>query len=136
MERKKLFKILACLIILIFAADFAAHKFHWYFSIWYFDMLMHFLGGFWISLVLIWLWSGRDSFRKLSANPIFKILSGVLIIGVLWEVFELIVNNTIAQNPFDVLDTASDLFFDLAGGTFSAFYFFKKIALGGENEIQ
>lgn len=136
MDRKKLFKILACLIILIFTADFAAHKFHWYFSVWYFDMLMHFLGGFWVALMLIWIWSGRASFPKLSANPVFKILSGVLIIGILWEIFELMVNNTIAQNPFDILDTLSDIFFDLAGGACSALYFLKRIARDGANKLQ
>jgi hypothetical protein len=94
---------------------------------WWFDMPMHFLGGFFIGLGLIWLLSYKDLNLELSFKLILKIILGVLIIGVLWEVFEILVNNMLAQNPFNTLDTISDIFFDLTGGTFAILYFFKRI---------
>ncbi|KKT01171.1 MAG: hypothetical protein UW07_C0023G0004 [Candidatus Nomurabacteria bacterium GW2011_GWF2_43_8] len=130
MDRKKLFKTLALVIILIFFADFAAHKLHWYSSIWYFDMLMHFLGGFWAGLVLIWLLPARSRFF------VYKILFGILLVGILWEIFQILVNSAIAQNPFDALDSTSDIFFDLAGGALAVLYFSKKIMLSGSNEVE
>jgi hypothetical protein len=122
-DRKRLFKTLARLIVLIFILNYLGSKFHLYVSIWYFDMLMHFLGGLFLGLALIWLLSYKDLSLQLFLKLIFKILLGVLIIGVSWEIFEIIVNNTFAKDLFNTLDTISDIFFDLAGGTFAIFYF-------------
>jgi len=123
MDRKKLLTYLAFLIFFIFAVNYAAMKFYWYFSIWYFDMPMHFLGGFWLGLALIWLFSVKE----LSFKIIFKIILGVFFIGILWELFEISIDKTITQNPFNILDTVSDMCFDLAGGGLSIIYFFKRI---------
>jgi len=123
MDRKKLLTYLAFLIFFIFAVNYAAMKFYWYFSIWYFDMPMHFLGGFWLGLALIWLFSVKE----LSFKIIFKIILGVFFIGIFWELFEVFVDKTIAQNSFNLLDTVSDMCFDLAGGGLSIIYFFKRI---------
>jgi len=96
-------------------------KFHWYLSIWWLDMLMHFLGGFWIGLATIWVFSLKNLFL----NSIFKILLGFLIIGIGWEMFETLIDKSITQNPFNLLDALSDLCFGLSGAVFSIFYFLK-----------
>ena len=118
MDRKNIFKQLAFLILFIFAVNFFANKFYWYYSVRYLDMIMHFLGGFWVGLVFLWLFY----LENLSVRLVFKIILGVLLIGILWEVFEILVNNSIAQNPFNVLDTLSDLLFDLFGGLCAILY--------------
>lgn len=139
-ERKRLFKTLANSIILLFLLNYFAVKFYWYYSIWYFDMPMHFLGGFSTGLVVIWLLSFFNSSFILTSKLIFKIIFGVLLIGILWEVFEILVNNITVQNSFNILDTTSDIFFDLAGGLFAIFYFFfyflKKIIQNTESKLQ
>ena len=94
-------------------------------------MPMHFLGGLWIGLVFIWLfWN-----RKFDLKLIFSILFMVFLIGFLWEIFEIILNYYTTQIPFNALDTLSDLYFDLAGGTFAVLYFQKRIMVSGENEV-
>ncbi len=123
MQKKKLFIRLATLVFFIFLFNYIANSFYWYSSIWYFDMIMHFLGGFWLGLSFLWLFPVKD----ISFLPIFKILLGVLVIGLGWEVYEIIINESIAQNPFNTLDSISDIFFDLAGGFLSIVYFFKRI---------
>jgi hypothetical protein len=133
MDRKKLFKNLAFLIFLIFFADFIAHKLYWYSSVWYFDMLMHFFGGLWLGLFLIWFFYADFS---PTLRKFLKIIIGVLLIGILWEVFEILVNQVAAQNSLNFLDIVSDLFFDLAGGIFALFYFIKKDRQTGESNIQ
>jgi hypothetical protein len=125
-DRKKLFKTLAYLIVLIFLVNFVAVRLYWYNSIWYFDMLMHFLGGFWLGLAVIWLLAYKNLSLELSWKLVFKIILSVFFIGLFWEFYEIVVNNIFAQMPFNILDTLSDIFFDLAGGAFSVFYFFKK----------
>ena len=118
MDRRKLIKTLIYLIFLIFLVNFFANKFYWYSSIWYFDMIMHFLGGFWVGLAYFYIFL----LQNMSSRLIFKILFSVLIIGVGWEVYEILVNDILAQNPFNYIDTVSDLFFDLFGGLCAILY--------------
>ncbi len=86
-------------------------------------MPMHFLGGLWLGLALIWVFPAQ----KISFNFILKVIFGVLFIGASWEVFEILVNNLTIQNSFNELDTVSDICFDLAGGFFALFYSIKRI---------
>ncbi len=106
-------------------------RFYWYFSIWWSDMPMHILGGFWLGLVFIYFLKIKD----LSFSTILKIILGALVIGLLWEVFEILVDKTIIQNPFNTLDTLSDICFDLAGAGIAIFYFAKRIMLPENFEL-
>ena len=94
-------------------------------------MPMHFLGGIWLGLASIYLFSFKDD----SLKSIFRILFIVLFIGVGWEVFEILVSIFITHNPLIFLDTFSDIFFDFAGGAFAILYFFKKIMSIKENTV-
>ncbi len=136
MDTKILFKRLAYLIAFIFIANFIANKFHWYYTIWWFDMLMHFTGGVWLGLVLIWFLNKRGSSLYLDFALIGKVIAWVLLIGLLWEVFEFYFINYVAGNGFDKLDTLSDLLFDLSGGFLVALYFSHKDAIGGANKVE
>ncbi|MFA6524530.1 MAG: hypothetical protein WC264_01650 [Candidatus Paceibacterota bacterium] len=122
-DRKKLLIRSASLIIFIFVINYIAMKFYWYYSIWYFDMPMHFLCGFWVGLACIYIFS----LKEFNFQFILKVLICVFLIGFFWEIFEILVNKSITQNPFNILDTLSDMFFDLAGGGVSIIYFFKRI---------
>src|SRR3989344_5487931 len=102
MDRKKLIKHLVFLMFFIFIADILAQKLHWYFSIWWFSIK---------DLPIFQL-----SFEKIDFKLILKVLLFVLFFGILWELFEVFVHNYIAQDPFNILDTTSDIFFDLSGG--------------------
>lgn len=136
MDRKKFFKKVATLVILISLLNYVAVKLYWYSSIWYFDIIMHFLGGFWLGIFLIWLFSFRNpSLGFYLGEPngikvwidwklIAKIVFAVLFIGIIWEFYEIVVNDNFAQQPFNTLDTLSDVFFDLAGGISALFYLF------------
>jgi hypothetical protein len=88
-------------------------------------MFMHFLGGFWAGLIILYF----SFHQELNLKFILKILLSVFLAGFLWEMFEILVDKTISQNPFNVLDTLSDLFFDLGGGGASIFYVYRKIIL-------
>ncbi len=122
-NKKKILVRIVSLIVTIFILNYLALKFHWYFSIWWFDMPMHILGGFWVGLCFIWYLKPKD----LSFNNIIKIILGFLVIGLLWEIFEISVDKIIMQNPFNVLDTISDICFGLTGAFFSVLYFSKSI---------
>ncbi|PIP69199.1 hypothetical protein CO033_01090 [Candidatus Nomurabacteria bacterium CG_4_9_14_0_2_um_filter_32_10] len=129
MDSKKLLIRLILIIFLIFLLNYLAMEFYWYSSIWYLDMPMHFLGGFWLGLIVIYLFFLKDDVFK----SIFKILFFVSSIGIGWEIFEIVVNNYVTQNYFNYLDTISDIFFDLSGGLFAILYFLKNIVSVKEN---
>ena len=131
MDRKKLQIRLASLIFFIFIANFLANKFYWYYTIWLFDMPMHFLGGFWLGLLFLYSYSIKEA----TLRTFFNLLFFIFFIGVGWEVFEAIVNKTTLRDSFNYLDTTSDILFDLSGGMCAIFYYFKRIMFNKKNEI-
>lgn len=85
-------------------------------------MFMHFLGGFWLVLYLAWFFNPKE----INLKVILKMISGVLLIGLLWEVYEFYVDDNIAKNGISILDSTSDLFLDLAGGFSAILYVMKR----------
>ena len=90
-------------------------KFHWYYSLPWFDILMHFLGGIWL---------GATVFYFSPGTSFIKTLGIVLAFGILWEIFELFPHQYLERDPFNFSDSSSDIFFALLGGLF-IFYFVK-----------
>ena len=122
-DRKKLSVRLIKLLVSFFILDFVATKFYLYFSIWYFDMIMHLVGGAALALFVMWLFSIKVDQKQ----GIFTIILGVLILGIGWEAFEFVVKQNVSEKGFNFIDTFSDLCFDLAGGLFALVYFTKGI---------
>lgn len=81
-------------------------------------MPMHFLGGTWIGLLYFYLFPPKEN----SAVSFLRVFLFVLAIGIGWEVFEMMVNDIIIQNPLNYSDMLSDLFFDLFGGLCAILY--------------
>ena len=88
---------------------------------------MHFLGGLFIGLLILWIYFLLEHQTKLSNNILifFIIPIGVLIIGLLWEIFEALIGvyNVFGAQTFS--DTISDLVFDLIGGLVGVIYFIR-----------
>ena len=128
MEKKILLKRVFTLVVFILIANILAGKFFWYSSIWYFDMIMHFLGGLWLSFVLVYvyLFVLKKEIKSYVQMAFFIIISA-LIIGILWEIFEVVVSALTTSDKFNVLDTASDIFFDLSGAIAGSVYFLTKM---------
>lgn len=120
---------LVLLLALIAGLNFFAFKFSWYFYHWWFDLLMHFLGGLFIGLTVWWLFQlvvKYYSSRPLSRWLIFGLQLGmVLLLGLMWELFEFRIDEywqthlniklteLLQDNRFD---TFSDLLFAILGG--------------------
>ena len=132
MNKKKLLKHLVLLMFFIFFADILADKFYWYYTVWWFDIIMHFWSGFWVALFFLYVFYDRNIFSR----KFLVVFLCVLLIGILWEVFELYVHNYIGKEPFRPLDTISDIFFDLLGGISAILYFFKRTMLASKNKLE
>lgn len=102
--------VCAVLFILI---HLIALYFHFYWTVWWFDIGMHVFGGFIAAYLLVNLFCKDVSSRR----HIFWIaLCGSLLIGVIWEVYEYATGMTFAASDTYVLDTFSDLLSDICGG--------------------
>lgn len=99
-----LYVILAVSIVLAIAQQFAfAYYLYWRF--WWFDIVMHFGGGFISSL------SARASGLRSARWTI-----GVaLVVGIVWELYELTIGISLTERNY-FFDTAKDLITDGIGG--------------------
>ena len=126
-KKSLLLEILIFSVILAFL-HYLAITFFLYWTIEWFDILMHFLGGFVLALIAMFLFytSGYMDFPKDHIGSIFAMtISFVLLIGLVWELWELFIGFT------DVLedqgDTLLDLIMDTIGGIIAFSYGKKKI---------
>ncbi len=133
MNRKSLFSYSAFFIILIFVLNFIANKLYLYSSLWYFDNIMHFLGGFWLGLFFLWYFYDKV-FTTFPIKYFFYTILGVFIVGLSWELYEIVVNASFAKNSFDLIDTLSDLVLDTLGGGL-AYLGMKKIIKSTEDSL-
>jgi hypothetical protein len=90
---------------------------------WWFDMFMHFLGGAWVALFVVWIFK----YQAIDNSKIFKITLGVLTVAISWEIFEFLVDGNLAKDGISVLDSISDVFLGLAGGLTAIFYSMKRL---------
>jgi hypothetical protein len=135
MNKTRILKHLFLLMFFIFIANMLALKFYWYSLIWYFDVIMHTLGGFWVGMFFLYVFErNKKSFNN--SSLFFKVLFATLAVGILWEFYEFYIYQYISQIPFDYIDTSADIFFDLLGFWASYFYFIKFIVSPRRNRLQ
>lgn len=83
------------------------------------DVVVHFLGGLFVGLALIWVYlfsgilSESEKTPEIKISPLYIVL-GVLLVGLLWEAFEYLIGVFATEKMFP--DTIFDLFADVAGG--------------------
>ncbi len=78
------------------------------------DIPMHILGGCVVALGYL---SIRDFFPKLKPKwfSLFYVIAFVVIVAVLWEIFEVVIGVTFDESRY-VIDTIADFIFGLLGG--------------------
>lgn len=126
MHKDTYFLFTFILIATIATLHTLAYIFFWYWTLWWFDILMHFLGGLWVAVTSLWFFylSGYVRKPKVDFKTCLLItLGSILVIGALWEVFELSVGAYRETNH--VLDTAIDLIMDVIGSILGLFLFIK-----------
>jgi len=116
LHRQPLFRFLFALIALIAVLHIVAFKLHFYWQFWWFDMLMHFLGGLWVGLSALWFifFSGYvGPFRARLFNTFAVSLFSIVVVGSVWEFFELWIGFPTEENY--TIDTTIDLIMDIVG---------------------
>ena len=117
MDKKKTLKFLVIMMFGMFLANDIINKFHFYDTVWWVDIVMHFLGGFWVSLFFLYIF--HDKLPK--EKHLLVISLCVIFIGVGWELFEFVMDQ-IAKAPNNFSDSFSDLVLDIIGGLGAMYY--------------
>jgi hypothetical protein len=126
MLKHKLFIEQFILISVITMLHYAGLQLYLYWTFWWFDIFMHFLGGLWFGVVSIWFFffsgfTGRFK-SQLTARYIFTVsIVSVMIIGALWEIFEIYAGVTRFTIDYQ-LDTSIDLIMDMFGAVVASIY--------------
>lgn len=115
MLRHPLFIFLFSLLIVIATLHFVALEFFLYRSYPWFDIMMHFLGGIFISLSALWFFFESEFvlFKKTYTRVFLTAIVSIVVIGVGWEIFEVVAGIPIEENF--ILDTTVDLGVDVLG---------------------
>lgn len=117
--------IAAFIATLVASLHIAASAFYWYWTIPWLDIILHFLGGIFTSLLVFWFLRIKHVPRFLSNKQsgcgfFFLVIGMTMLISAGWEALE---NLAGVVNEADyIFDTGIDLVMDLLGAL-SAYYF-------------
>ena len=102
----------------------SAYRYSLYFTVEWFDLLMHFLGGLLVGSSVGWLLRFEVPIGIRSSLPTFWIITvGVLLVAIAWEVFEFVAGITLSTGYQQ--DTLQDVVLGVVGALV-AYGIFKK----------
>lgn len=114
------------LVALIAVLNWLAGENDWYWTLYWYDFMMHFLGGLWLGLFLSWLGTTPlGSWVPLLRSQGRVILLSILV-GIAWEIYELTFGITFLADKGYVWDTSHDLVMDTLGAFVGAWIFWKQ----------
>ena len=127
MIKTRLFKHTFILLFFISAMYLIGIVLHLNWTYWWYDVILHFLSGVSVGMATIIVWHYGFNFSKSDKIQMIKIaVFAALVIGILWEIFELYMGLTFISDGINyVRDTASDIIMDISGGFFGALYAYK-----------
>jgi hypothetical protein len=129
MIQKPLFWETFTLLVLVGVLNQIAVTYSLYWSLAEFDSVVHFFGGAALAMFFLWLYFFSGWFapknRTLKNFLLVAILGGVFV-AVLWEVYELILGESVMQKQEYPFDTTLDFIMDLLGMLGACFYGYLK----------
>lgn len=103
----------------LYYLDAIAQVNFYYWTFWWYDIMMHFLGGFVVSGFGLWVYIRLASPTRMSLRRALLLSIGIgMSIGIGWELFEYF-NGMYADQPGIVADTTIDLLMDCFGSVIS-----------------
>lgn len=124
-------------VVLLWVGIFVAWGFsmlnEWLFFHWWVDIVLHFLGGFWVFVLARYIlehYGNEITGNHKNIVTFFAFISFVAFVGVCWEFFEFVLDRYITFKGFTYLplvfeDTLLDLLTDILGGTTAFVLYFR-----------
>lgn len=118
--------VLALIVIIVAIMNGAANYWHLYFYIWWLDIPMHLIGGFWVGLTALVIYFSEKHTLPTNGSwgTVFAVaLGATLVVGIGWEVFEWSVDWINGMVHLDVTDTLADIGNDFIGAIIATVLF-------------
>lgn len=127
MFKSDLFKKTLVLLVAIGAINFLGDLFYFHWIYWWYDVVLHFISGICVAMAFLVVGMNYFGFSIDKKKKIILLSFGaVLLVGLLWEVFELKVGFTyLSDGMYYWRDTISDIFADVSGGFIGTLYSLK-----------
>jgi hypothetical protein len=118
MLKQKIFKRAFWTLVVLGVLNFIATILYLHWSLWWFDVILHFLGGLTVALFALWFFSANFDLQNWKLGKIVTMtLISTICIGILWEFYELYFGLTFLSDGWHYFaDTGSDLIMDTVGG--------------------
>jgi len=113
---RKLLYIAFGLVVLLATLHFIAIALYFYWTLWWYDYLMHFLGGLALGFFIL-SFSNTVSMKTISISIVC-----VMLLGGAWEIFEYINGIVDSIESYYTLDVIHDLIADGVGAVLAALY--------------
>lgn len=127
-RRKKALWFIFLLAISVVLLDTLGQLLRLYWSVWWFDVIMHFLGGVLVAFTAYSLSLSSHFSKFFRSGVVWKIMLFTLAVGVVWEIWEVANGWTASTEPHSV-DTTLDLVMDILGASYGI-KLFRKITKG------
>lgn len=128
MFKQKIFITSFLVLVIVAIFHYIGIKYYLYWTVKWYDIPMHILGGLWVSLLSLSIYAhfyGNASIINYR-RKVFKVVFLVLLfVTVSWEVFELIGKITFLNDKGYWLDTFKDIFDGYIGGMIGYFFFIR-----------
>lgn len=114
------------IVLFIFIAIAILHaigfQYSLYYHLWWYDIPMHIFGGLAIALLAGYIFFLRTEKNEYPAirKVLITIFASVMVVGILWEVFEFAMHWFLSLYWFGWFDTIKDLFDDIVGAFIGA----------------
>ena len=118
--KNQLFRWAFAVVVLVGVLHLAGTIYDFYWNSFWFDALMHFLGGLAVGLIFLWLWYVSGLFEKnipSKREAMVAALTFAMLVGIGWEIFEYAYGIAVPVGGNYPVDTFHDLLFDFVGGT-------------------
>ncbi len=127
MLRDTFFVTLFFVLLAMTVAHILGNAFFLYWKWWWFDLAIHFLGGFWAGGVMLWFFVTRvmtnSEVRRSRIVYVLFAVCAAFFIGILWETYEVLLDSTLSRSPDYFFDTVTDLVADSVGALCAGIYF-------------
>ena len=127
MLQSKLFKPFIITLFSVGLLELVTIKLHLFITIFWFDMVMHFFGGFLAGMFALWVLTWKKQRNFSYGQMLLWGMGMAFVIGIIWEVFELYFGITYIHLPDYWSDNGMDIIMDISGGLISVWYAWYKL---------
>lgn len=115
MHHNKIFRLMFWVLFIVGALNAISYKLYLFWTVIWFDMVMHFLGGLFVALFFFAVFSLLGTKMRYVEKLVLG-LTFTLLVGLVWEYYELIIGVTNLTDIEYWPNTGMDIVMDVAGG--------------------